>query len=162
MSSGANDQANVLQYAAFRGHGWGHVAAYPSWPYVHLTKLFQPSHNCIIPTVKDLSVILWCKIRALIYDLHHVFHNFKSNVPLQRFAWCIAGLVLHLLKPSLNCHLANSLISTLWILFKERLIMLNIGFDKIRPLVRHIGSPCKLIDYLITVEFYTSKTPQFK
>ncbi len=26
MSSGANDQANVLQFAAFRDHGWGHVA----------------------------------------------------------------------------------------------------------------------------------------
>ncbi len=25
-SSGANDQANVLQFAAFRDHGWGHVA----------------------------------------------------------------------------------------------------------------------------------------
>ncbi len=29
MSSGANDQAKVVQYAAFRDHGWGHVAPYP-------------------------------------------------------------------------------------------------------------------------------------
>ncbi len=117
MSSGANDQANVLQYAAFRGHGWGHGAAYPSWPHVLITKLSQPSHNCIIPTVKELSVILWRKIGALIYDLHHVFQNFKSNAPLQRFAWCIAGLVLQILKPSLNCHLANSLIRKMLIIF---------------------------------------------
>ncbi len=40
--------------------------------------------------------------------------------------------------------------------------MLNIDFDKIRPWVRHIGSPCKLIDYLKIVEFYTLKTSQFK
>ncbi len=29
MSSGANDQAKVLKYAAFRDQGWGHVALYP-------------------------------------------------------------------------------------------------------------------------------------
>ncbi len=29
MSSCANDQAKVLQFAAFRDHGWGHVALYP-------------------------------------------------------------------------------------------------------------------------------------
>ncbi len=29
MSSGANDQAKVLQFAALRDHGWGHVALYP-------------------------------------------------------------------------------------------------------------------------------------
>ncbi len=29
MSSGANDEAKVLKFAAFRGHGWGHVAPYP-------------------------------------------------------------------------------------------------------------------------------------
>ncbi len=29
MSSGANDQAKGLQFAAFRDHGWGHVALYP-------------------------------------------------------------------------------------------------------------------------------------
>ncbi len=40
--------------------------------------------------------------------------------------------------------------------------MLNIDFNKLRPLVRHIGSPCKLIDYLISGEFYTLKTSQFK
>ncbi len=29
MSSGANDQAKVLQFAVFRDHGWEHVALYP-------------------------------------------------------------------------------------------------------------------------------------
>ncbi len=29
MSSGANDQVKVLQFAAFHDHGWGHVALYP-------------------------------------------------------------------------------------------------------------------------------------
>ncbi len=29
VSSGANDQAKDLQFAAFRDHGWGHVALYP-------------------------------------------------------------------------------------------------------------------------------------
>ncbi len=29
MSSGANDQAKVLPFAAFRNHGLGHVAVYP-------------------------------------------------------------------------------------------------------------------------------------
>ncbi len=29
MSSGANDQAKGLQFAAFRDHGWGHGALYP-------------------------------------------------------------------------------------------------------------------------------------
>ncbi len=28
MSSGANDQAKVLEFATFRDHGWGHVALY--------------------------------------------------------------------------------------------------------------------------------------
>ncbi len=29
MSSGANDQAKVLKFAACRDHGWGHVGVYP-------------------------------------------------------------------------------------------------------------------------------------
>ncbi len=29
MSSGANDQAQVLQFVALRDDGWGHVALYP-------------------------------------------------------------------------------------------------------------------------------------
>ncbi len=45
MSSGANDRANVLPFAAFRDHGWGHVAVYPSWPHVLITWLFQPSDD---------------------------------------------------------------------------------------------------------------------
>ncbi len=85
-------------------------------------------------------------------------HNFKSLAPLQRFAWCIASLVLQLLKPSLNCRLANSLVRKMWIRFLEKLIMLSNGFYK----RRHIGSSCKLIDNLKTVEFYTLKTSQFK
>ncbi len=57
MSSGANDQAKVLQVAALRDHGWGHVALYPTWPGVLIAKLFQPSHNGVIPTAKELSEI---------------------------------------------------------------------------------------------------------
>ncbi len=29
MTSGANEQAKVLQFAAFREHSWEHVALYP-------------------------------------------------------------------------------------------------------------------------------------
>ncbi len=29
MNSGANDQAKVLQFAALRDHGWGHIAVFP-------------------------------------------------------------------------------------------------------------------------------------
>ncbi len=57
MSMGANDQAKVLQFAAFRDHGWGHVALYPRWPHVLIAKLFQPPHNDVFPTVKELSEI---------------------------------------------------------------------------------------------------------
>ncbi len=70
MSSDANNQAKVLQFAAFRDHGWGHVAMYPRCPHVFLTKLCQPFHNGVIPTVKELSDIFWRNIRALTYDLH--------------------------------------------------------------------------------------------
>ncbi len=58
MSSGAYDQAKGLQFAAFREHGWGHVALYPKWPHVLIAKLFQPSRNDVFPTVKELSEIL--------------------------------------------------------------------------------------------------------
>ncbi len=88
------------------------------------------------------------QIRALTYDLHQFIHNFK----------CIAGLVLRLLKPLRNCRL----IRKMWVRFLERLIMLNNGLHKRRRWVRHIGPPCKLIDYLKTVEFYAMKTSQFK
>ncbi len=30
MSSGANEQAKGLQFAAFRDHGWGHAVVHPS------------------------------------------------------------------------------------------------------------------------------------
>ncbi len=55
MSSGANDQAKVLQFAAFRDHGWGHVSLYPRWPHVLIAKLFQPPHNDVFPAVKELN-----------------------------------------------------------------------------------------------------------
>ncbi len=51
MSSGANDQAKVLQFAALHDHGWGHVT------HVLIHKLFQPPHNDVFPTVKELSEI---------------------------------------------------------------------------------------------------------
>ncbi len=57
MSSGAHNQAKVLQFAAFRDHGWRHVALYPIWPHVLIAKLFQPPHNDVFPTVKELSEI---------------------------------------------------------------------------------------------------------
>ncbi len=82
MSSGANDQAKDLQYSAFRDHGWGHVALYPRWPHVLIGKLFQPSHNCVIPTVKLTKRDILTQNIALIYDLHQCIHNFKSNAPL--------------------------------------------------------------------------------
>ncbi len=151
MSSGANVQAKVLQFAPFHDHGLGHVAMYPSWPHVLVAKLFQPFQNGVILTVKELCEIFSRTIRALAYDLYQLIHN-----------WCIAGLVLQLLKPSVNFYLANSLIRKMWNRFLERLIMLNNGFYKRRRWVRHIGSPCKLIDYLKTVEFYTLKTLQSK
>ncbi len=46
MSSGANDQAKVLQFATFRDHGCGHVALYPR-PH--------PPHNEFFSTLKELG-----------------------------------------------------------------------------------------------------------
>ncbi len=57
MSSGANDQARILQFAAFRDHGLARVTMYPIWPNIVKAKLFQPSHNGFIPTAKELSEI---------------------------------------------------------------------------------------------------------
>ncbi len=82
MSSDANNQAKVLQFAAFGDHGWGYVAMYPRCPHVLLTKLCQPFHNDVIPTVKELSDIVWRNIRALIYDLNQFIYNFKSHALL--------------------------------------------------------------------------------
>ncbi len=130
MSSNVNDQAKVSQFAAFRDHGLGHVALYPRWPHVLIGTLFQPHHSDVFPTIKELSEIFWHTIRALAYDLNQLIHNFKSHAPLQRFAWCITGLVLRLLNPSLNCRLANNLIWKMWIRLSEMLIMLNNGFHK--------------------------------
>ncbi len=70
-----------------------------------------------IPTVNELSEIFRFNINALIYDRHQYIHNFQYNAPLQRFACCIAGLVPQLLKTSLSCRLANSLIRKMWIIF---------------------------------------------
>ncbi len=50
MSSGANGQANVLQFAVFRDHGWGHVAVFPS-----VSTVIPPMYpqRCV-PFFKDL------------------------------------------------------------------------------------------------------------
>ncbi len=58
MSSGANGQAKVLQFAAFRDHGWGHVAPFPRCPHVLIAKVFQPPHNDVCPTAKELREII--------------------------------------------------------------------------------------------------------
>ncbi len=68
----------------------GHVALYQSWPHVLITKLVQPSHNDVIPTVKEISEIFWLTISALTYDLHQLIHNFKSHAPSLMFVWRIA------------------------------------------------------------------------
>ncbi len=57
MKSCANDQAKVLQFAAFRDHGWGHVALYPRRPHVLIGKLFQLPQNDVFPTVTELNEI---------------------------------------------------------------------------------------------------------
>ncbi len=75
---------------------------------------------------------------------------------------CVAGLVLQLLKPSLNYRLAYSLIRKMRIGFLEGRIMLNSGFHKRRQWVRRIGSPNKLINYLKTVEFFALKISEFQ
>ncbi len=111
MSSGANDQANILQFAAIRDHSCRHVAVFPSWTHVLITKLFQPTHNCVIPTVKEQSELNWCKAMALI-NVHQFIQNVKYYAPLQWFAWCIAGFVLQLLKPTLFCFMRK-----MWTLF---------------------------------------------
>ncbi len=61
------------------------------------TKLFQPPHNGVISTDKELNEIFWRTIRALANDLHEFIHKFKSPSPLRRLASCIASLVLQLI-----------------------------------------------------------------
>ncbi len=56
MGSDANDQAKVLQLAAFRDHGRRHVALYPRLPHVLIGEPFQPPHN-VFPTAKEISEI---------------------------------------------------------------------------------------------------------
>ncbi len=40
---------------------WTDVVVYPSGPHLLIAKLFQPSHSCVIPTVKELSKTFWRK-----------------------------------------------------------------------------------------------------
>ncbi len=48
MNNDFNDQAKLIPFLAFLDHGWGHVL---------ITKIVQPSHNGVIPTVKELTEI---------------------------------------------------------------------------------------------------------
>ncbi len=112
MNSGVNDQAKVQQLAAFRDHGWRQFVVYPSWPHVLITKLFQPSHNCAIPTVKERSKGFWPTIST------------NSSKTLLAFAWWITAL--QLLKQSVNGRSAKR--------FRK---MLNNSFPKRSWWVRH-------------------------
>ncbi len=138
---------NLQPFAIMVG---GQVAIYPSRPHALITKFIQPFHNCTISTVKELSVIFWRAIRALAYDLHQLIYNFKYHAPLRRFAWYIADAVRQLLKISTNYQLAKRLFSKTWNRFQEELLMLNNGFYKRRRWMRHIRTPCRLIDYFKT------------
>ncbi len=122
----------------------------------------QPPHNCVILTGKKLCEIVWQAVRDTAYDLHQLMHNFTSHAPLQKSAWVTADSAHQLLKPSVNCRLANSSIRKMWNRFLKRLILLNYGFHNRRRWVRHISSPCIRIDYLKTFECYTFKTSQCK
>ncbi len=51
MSSDANYEAKILQFAAFRDHGWGHVALFLRWPHILTAKLFQQPYNDVFPTM---------------------------------------------------------------------------------------------------------------
>ncbi len=53
MSGNANDQANVLHFAAYRDRSVGHVL----WTHVFKAKLSQTSHNGAILTFKGLTKI---------------------------------------------------------------------------------------------------------
>ncbi len=59
MNIGTNDEAtefyNLQPFAIMVG---GQVVVYPSQPHVLIIKLFQPSYNCVIPAVNELSEIL--------------------------------------------------------------------------------------------------------
>ncbi len=105
MSTGANDIANVLQFATFRDHESGHVAVYRRWLCILISELFQPSHNGGIPTFKELRLIFGCKTKAFTYDLHQSFNDFNFHVYLRRFAKGISGIALQFL----NHRLAGSI-----------------------------------------------------
>ncbi len=57
MSSGANDQAKVLQFAAFRDHGWDMLHCIQDDHMFFIAKLFQPPHNDFGPTAEKLRKI---------------------------------------------------------------------------------------------------------
>ncbi len=62
MSSGANDEVKVLQFAAFRDHGWGHVVVYPSWLHVLKTKTFQsPNAMVLVQQLRNQTSYLGTK-----------------------------------------------------------------------------------------------------
>ncbi len=62
--------------------------------------------NGVIPTVTERSKIFWRTIKRW-RTISTNSSTMSSHVPLQRFAWCIAGHVLRLLKPSLYYRLAS-------------------------------------------------------
>ncbi len=88
---------NLQPFAIMVG---GKNEVHPSWLRVLITKFFQPSHNCVISAVQEISKINRCIVRALAYDLHQI---------IQRLALCIDDSVLQLLKASVNCHSAKNL-----------------------------------------------------
>ncbi len=96
-----------------------------NWQMLHVSKMctcsynqtFQSSNNGVIRTLEGLIEILWRKIKASSDNLHQFNYHFKSHADSQRIAWCIAGLVLQLLKPLLNHRLAYGLIRKMWIRF---------------------------------------------
>ncbi len=88
--------------------------------------------------IKELTNMFSRALRA--YDLRPAIHNCRSHGSLQRFAWCIANLVFKLLKPSLNCCLAERPI--LGNAFRRKLMdMQNNGFviPFVNVLVYQIG-----------------------
>ncbi len=82
MSSCANDQGKVPQFAAFHGHDLERVAVYPTGPNVLVARLFQLVNNGVIPTAKERSKIFSLVIRVLTYDFHQLTRNFKYHRPL--------------------------------------------------------------------------------
>ncbi len=84
MSSGANDQANDDLFAALGEHGC-RIGCDVS-KLVLQPKIFQPPHNGVISTVKELSKTFWRAVRVLATDLHQFNHNVQSHASLQIFS----------------------------------------------------------------------------